>query len=271
MLTSHPDVVIPPECGFIIWLYPKYDSWSECDTDSRSRVNHFIGDLLECRKFDTWRLSAQEIRNGIALHGPADFASLCEAVYLCYGNTKNWTGKLWGDKNNFYVGHLPTLHDIYPSARFVHIVRDLRDVACSYRAVMGLNVESPYRPQLPIGLTEIATTWSDNLRKVGDALQFLPASASLTLRYEDLIQEPSRCLQALCDWLGIEYSERMLRYHQLNREQELEPPETRGWKEKTLLPLDVDNIGKFRRQLDESDIALLEDVGQRGLRKFGYL
>ena len=39
--------------------------------------------------------------------------------------------RLVGDKTPAYVRSIPTLHDLWPEAKFVHIVRDGRDVALS--------------------------------------------------------------------------------------------------------------------------------------------
>src|SRR5262249_61635442 len=55
-----------------------------------------------------------------------DFAS---RVFTLYGRSR---GKpLVGDKPPAYARHLGTLHALWPGARFVHLIRDGRDVCLS--------------------------------------------------------------------------------------------------------------------------------------------
>ena len=50
------------------------------------------------------------------------------------------TDKVWGDKSPSYTRHLGLLQDHFPSARFVHIVRDVRDYCLSNNRAWGKNM-----------------------------------------------------------------------------------------------------------------------------------
>jgi Sulfotransferase family len=86
------------------------------------------------------------------------------AVYATYAASQGKTGSRWGDKNNFYRHHLAELATLFPSAGFVHIVRDGRDVAASYRALSTLSAGSKYAPRLPTAIAEIAADWISGVR-----------------------------------------------------------------------------------------------------------
>ena len=58
MLNNHPFISVPPECGFVVWLYEKYKNEKFVN---KKLINNFIIDLLGCKKFETWGLSKSEI------------------------------------------------------------------------------------------------------------------------------------------------------------------------------------------------------------------
>ena len=55
------------------------------------------------------------------------------AVFEAYAAERG--KRRWGDKTPLYMQHLPLLERLFPSARFVHLIRDGRDAALSYLAV----------------------------------------------------------------------------------------------------------------------------------------
>ena len=56
ILTSHSEILIPPECGFMIWLQEKYKGWCLADVKKPGKIEEFVNDLFECKKFETWKL-----------------------------------------------------------------------------------------------------------------------------------------------------------------------------------------------------------------------
>ncbi|MGB0563988.1 MAG: sulfotransferase family protein [Spirulinaceae cyanobacterium] len=97
--------------------------------------------------------------------------------------------------------HFDRLLYIWPQARFIHIVRDPRDVAQDAIALgWSGNVWTGVEQWL---LAEYL--WE------GFALQ-LPSDRQLTLRYEDLMTDHPSVLSQLCAFVGVEYDSAMLDY-----------------------------------------------------------
>lgn len=90
---------------------------------------------------------------------------------------------------------------IWPRARYIHIVRDGRDVVRSGIA-MG------WAGNMWIG----ADLWLDAERLWDDTCESIPASERFELRFEALIAEPRETLTALCEFIGVSFDERMLSY-----------------------------------------------------------
>lgn len=262
MLTSHANILVPPECGFIQWLAADYKDWSNELADS------FIIDLLRTKKFETWGLTASDLQRQFRQDKPRSYAQACQSVILAYASHQNKCLKAWGDKNNYYVDHLRVIINLFPEARYIHIVRDGRDVLCSYRSTMAIDSRSPYKPKLPLNSHDVAVQWSNNVRK---AMELLPKSSTTTIRYEDLVRRPKTELGKVCHSLKLKFEEEMLDFHRINKTHELEPQSTLDWKRKTLTPIDSESVGRYGSELEPSEREIFEQVAARELRAFGYI
>ena len=271
ILTSHSCILIPPECGFIIWLYEKYNNWQMQDTNNTNRVHSFLDDLLACKKFDTWLLKRAIIETQIHNNQPQNYAELCKVVSYSFGLVTGKNLIIWGDKNNFYIHHLNKLRSLYKDAKFLHLVRDGRDVACSYREVMANQSNSPYAPKLGTNIADIALEWSNNVMKVDSFISTLSSESAITIRYEDLVLMPTPVIMKISDWLGVPFETDMLNFHQQNKMKKLEPDLTIDWKKRTLQPISDATVKRYTSLLskEEQDSFLVIAISE--LQRFLYI
>ncbi|MEM8642602.1 MAG: sulfotransferase [Cyanobacteria bacterium P01_G01_bin.54] len=118
--------------------------------------------------------------------------------------------------------HFDRLLYIWPNARFIHLVRDPRDVAQEAIALgWSGNVWTGVEQWL---LAEYL--WE------GFALQ-LPGDRQLTLRYEDLMQDHLGVLVQLCAFVGVDYDPAMLSYTDYTDYALPDPQQSHRW-QKTL-------------------------------------
>jgi hypothetical protein len=270
MLTNHSKIVVPPECGFIVWLYERYREWSPEDAADPVYRSQYLDDLASCKKFDTWSLNKSHLEIVLAQQLPADYAALSATIYMAFAEQQGKRAMVWGDKNNFYTNYLPTLEAIYPEARFIHIVRDGRDVACSYREVMQSGSTSPYAPNLATDVNEIAIEWSANVLRVDKFLSDIAASRRLLIRYEDMVSDTKNVVEGLCRWLEVPVEDAMLAPHVLNKKMHLEPELTLDWKMRTLEPISADSVGRYRELLPAREQEAFADLAGAALKKYGY-
>jgi hypothetical protein len=269
MVTSHPAIVVPPECGFAIWWRQKYSDWSTTSALDR-RADEFVRDLLSSKKIETWNLAPKSVLNEIRHAKPANYAGLVSLIYSVYAREHKPEFTRWGDKNNFHVHHVNDLLALFPDAQFLHIVRDGRDVACSYRGLGRKEMQSAYAPRLATDIAAIATEWTNNVERVRAAFASMPKRHGMELRYEDLVTDSEATLRKLCAFLGEEYHPQMLEYHILNQRDALEPKEFLQWKNKTLEAPDKSALGKFREELVPGEIAAFEKIAAGTLKSFHY-
>lgn len=190
ILNAHPSVTVPPESRFVTEL------WSGT---SEVEVVGFLSALGRHRQFKSWNLSIDAVRAQIQGDDVA-YAVAIAAVYTAYA--KRVGKERWGDKTPRYVEHIPFLSDLFPDARFVHLVRDGRDVALSYAKV-------PFGPKT---VAKAAALWARRVRTGVSEGRPLGGSRYREFRYEDLVEEPEGTTRSLCEFLGIDFVPNMMEY-----------------------------------------------------------
>lgn len=251
LLNAHSNIVSPPEGGFLQWLAKEYQ---HADFSVQNTVEGFVDALLQTKKFETWGLTKAQIMAGLNKHGRTNYEAAVKSVYRTYGDKYDQgASQHIVDKNNYFIHHMDEIHGIVPTAKYIHLVRDPRDVACSYLAVNKLETSSPYKPKLPAELQAIGEEWSRNNASIRT---FLSDKPHFTVVYEELLESPAEVLQGLCAFLDIPFEEGMLDFHKKNDE----PGATMDWKKQTSNPLNPKNKGKYLQILspEEQGIILAE-------------
>lgn len=270
MLDNHPLVTSPPECGFAHWWLNKYEFWIP-QGKKYSEIDSFLEDILSSKKIDTWNLDRARLRQELMAIPRKQYSDLVDSVYLAYARKSMKAPTIIVDKNNYYIYHLKDLPRIWPDALYLHIVRDGRDVACSYLEVNTLQTDSPYKPDLPTSLEMIAREWHQNNQNILSFLAMQGSDRSLTIRYEDLIINTADILSRICSFLKIDYSESMLNYHRVQSRHSKEPKETLDWKKKTLEKPDATRISRYKTELERDQIEMFDRIAFQTLKRFNYV
>lgn len=105
--------------------------------------------------------------------------------------------RFWGDKNPHYahphnLGCLETVVELYPEARFLHILRDGRDVVTSGLRGVWTEFESVHR------------MWTTHLDIGCSFGRALPSGRYLEIRYEELIRDDLAMARRIFDFLGLD-------------------------------------------------------------------
>lgn len=266
MLDSNPKLVVPPECGLIEWLYASYRNW-----EYPVHLDAFLEDLYNARKFETWNVSQELLKAEILRIKPQTYQNLCQLIYFTYAKTINKTPDVWGDKNNYFIHRLNKINGIYPNAKYIHLVRDGRDVSVSYREVHTSQYKSKYKPNLPYSIQEIASEWQKNLSNIDLFFKSLPSDRHITIGYEELLKNNDKTLLHISNFLEVPYDKKMRNYHERNKNLLIEPKETLEWKSKTVQEIDTSRIGRYKEHLLEQEINQFNLIAYQQLIKFGYL
>jgi hypothetical protein len=264
MLDSHPRITIPPESHFFLWLEKKYGIWN------KEHLDDYLEDLFQSTKFETWLIEKDEIRLFLKSQKIEDYSQLNSLIYYFYSLKNKKEISFWGDKNSLWVEKLNEIKKYYPKAFYIHIIRDGRDVACSYKQLNSKNINSQYAPKLANQIEEIAVNWQENVECIADLFNSLDSKKTIQIKYEDLVRTPRATLQKVLNLMELDVTENQIQYY-LKDKKDIEPEEFFGWKEKLTQPPDVTNIGKYEKELTKSEIDTFNRLANKNLTKYGYL
>lgn len=267
---SNENIIVPPESGFLEWWYKKYSNWEKSWVHSEYLAK-FIIDLASSKKFETWDFDSVFFESLVKKIEPSDYSELISLVYYSYAQQQNKNICLWGDKNNYFINKTDIISKIYPNAKYIHLIRDGRDVAVSYKNIQKLNSKSQYKPVLPASILEIANEWVENINKVNVFLESIKRSNQLVIRYEDLVMKTEEISQKISEFLDVPYDSKMLLYYEKNNKNNSEPKATLDWKKKTLEKPDESNIGKYKKELSLDECTLFEKVALKTLKNYTYV
>jgi hypothetical protein len=192
MLDAHPDMAIPPETGFIPQLY-RLRRWP---IGLRKHLSTMVTRAPSWADFD---LAPEAFRQALHNLAPFTLSEGIRAFYRLYA--QRFEKHRWGDKTPTYGLHLRTLQRLLPEARFIHLIRDGRDVALSMRGLW-------FAPGTTIDA--LATDWCrriTTIRRLGRRCYHY-----FEVRYETLVREPVETLAEICRFVELPYSPQMHGY-----------------------------------------------------------
>ncbi|MFN2388437.1 MAG: sulfotransferase [Actinomycetota bacterium] len=246
MLNAHPEVAVPPESRFAVELW---DGRDEVD------AGRFVERLAGHSMFHHWDLPGEVVREELGGEGPCSYRAAVSAAYEAYARVHGKTR--WGDKTPRYVEHIPFLARLFPDARFVHLVRDGRNVALSYADV-------PFGPKT---VGKAADLWARRVSAGMRAGRALEAGRYLELCYEDLVEDPEGEAKDLCDFLDLPFDPDMLDYTERARDAVL-PRAARFNPHVTERP--TARTRSWQDDLEPIDAEMFEAIAGGVLSELGY-
>lgn len=160
---------------------------------------------------------------------PRGAATLVEFNEALYGVLAAAAGpSVIGDKTPCYCLHMPLLQGLWPEAKFIHVIRDGRDVALSMSRHPGfqrmaslasvswgpLALDRGYALESKLGrepsLEDYIGLWAARLRPALADVKRLRRGSYLEIRYENLIRNPRAETSRLARFLDVSWPEEWL-------------------------------------------------------------
>lgn len=201
MIDAHPLFAIPAETHFLPACAALHDSLSAragacAEPEARQR---FIALLTSFPTWPDFELSSEELKEAVDALPRFSVPDGVRAFFFAYARR---AGKpRWGDKTPPYTSSMREIGRMLPEARFIHIIRDGRDVAVSLRPLW-------FAPSRDV--RALATHWHDRIVEARTIARDL--NHYLEVRYEELVASPETSLRTICAFLEIEYAASMSRY-----------------------------------------------------------
>ncbi|MCP5096452.1 MAG: sulfotransferase [Chloroflexi bacterium] len=250
MLGTHSQCICTPESHFKIELLrPLINKPDAIDiTAVANRLNKHW-------RFQIWDLPI-ESDNVLSEADGAGFSDLLNWVTSQYAqHEKKSSATTWVDHTPENISYASSLLQIFPNAKFIHIVRDGRAVATSIRPL-------DWGPNTIIK----ASRWWMRMVSFGLAAESeLTNDRIIRVRYEDLVLNPEGTLRQLCDFLGFEYEPTM------PEATGFRPPQYTTQQHKLVgKSAKTTSVSRWKETLTPREIEIFENQTRNFLTHLGY-
>lgn len=256
MFDAHPNVVIPPEWPMLLLLHKQFKYVKVWDA---YQLQKFYDALFQQLRIKYWDIRSWPEIDLSALHsrimlceGVRSMETLLKVVYLSYNSFfEKDQIFIFGDKNPAISTHTALLAKMFPSAKFIHLVRDYRD---NISSLLNVDFEMPNIPLL-------AYRWSYLYKNIEKVVTHFP-DRFFTLRYEDFVANPKEQFITLCNFLQIPENEEIVNFYQRKSEIENSYPEhvIKQYFSSLMHPVDSSKVGVYKVKLTPKQIFTADMV-----------
>ncbi|MCL6266668.1 sulfotransferase family protein [Flagellimonas myxillae] len=253
ILGSCENCVATPESDFLSEAYFKI-SKSNSEKLSREELVQFLD---ENYRFKQWDINPQNLPGLPEATTASNFNGTIEHLVEQYAaeHSKQYNGQI------IRIDHTPSsikFFDVwskqFPEAVFVYIVRDPRAVFASVKNLdWGANTA--------LRLSEL---WIEYVALYYALKQQFPNKIML-VKYEDVVSNPSLVVKDVCAFAGLKYDEKIL-----NGDGFTLPKYTASQHKLVGKSLTKERINKWKNQISEKDISIIEGKCHLIMDSFGY-
>lgn len=251
MLNEHPNIVAPPESKFVMLLSSRFGhkkKWTKQDINIA--VEALYSEFFFAK---VWKPDKERLTSCLLSYiDKMDYSLFCKIVYYQMKGDKENVMYI-SDKNPIYSLFIDPLLEIFPDAKFIHIIRDPRDTVLSNMTTFGLS-----------NTTFIAQQWFMDNYFIEEHKLKVPGRY-FTVFYEKMVEDTEKVLAELCDFLKIPYSASM---NTVKADTAMKAYE--DYKElfdnahKNILnPVSSTSVGKWKKEMKEKDIIMTETIAGR--------
>ena len=267
MLDAHPELTIPPETHFIPEVIRRANH-----ENTRRRL---IRSITRHPRWGDFGLDEGEFRARAKQVRPLTASGAIRCFYELYADKQ---GKpRWGDKTPRYMRAMPRIARALPEARFIHLIRDGRDVALSQRERV-IDGET-------VTMAAMAERWQRRIVAAREGAADIKPDAYLEVRYEDLVTDTEGTLRRICEFAGLGFDPAMLDYHRRAGERLAEMNRDLDNAENGIVrtatnrlaahalttePPTTDRCERWRNEMTAAEVAEFESVAGDLLAGLGY-
>lgn len=259
ILNAHSGLAVPHPPHVLHFFSPLEASYG--DLQRPAGLRRLVDDVLDLLRVHIypWEMSIEPQRIIQRIHDASLPRSLVGVFFSLYDEYLRQSGKRrWGCKSTFVIHHVERVLAACPTAKFILLVRDPRDVAVSSKR----SIFSPFHPYFT------AELWREQQLTGHKWLESSHADRFHLLRYEELIEQPEAAVREVCRFLGEGYEANMLEYYKTDSAQKSRSLST-SW-QNVGQPIQGANRNKYRQGLSKYEIRLVEDMTGDLMTRFGY-
>jgi hypothetical protein len=256
MFDSNSQVAIPYETHFAARMGHHRARYERTTGFDRTR---FLDDLVASEVVKSWDLTREIVADALEASRPANLPDALRDVYSIYARRNG--KERYGEKCPGYVMHIPVLAELFPEARFVHLIRDGRDVTLSYK-------QAGWGPK---DVAESAYYWKRFVERGRSTGRALGDGRYREVHYEELVADPERIVKELCDFLDVTFEDEMLQYYE-RADAVLDKVRGGTWAtgHKNIFKPPTKGLRDWRTQMSRQDVEVFEALAGDLLADLGY-
>ena len=257
IVDAHPEIAITTEMH---WITRQFKSRNALVTPE------LVSELTGHKRFTQFEIPREEFEGLLGSGEAVPYPTFLRRVFGLYGKIKN--KPLVGNKTPAYIRRMLDLHALWPEAKFVHIIRDGRDVCLS---VLNWNkaerTAGRYASWEEDPVSTTALWWERKVRKAREDGAALGSGLYHETLYEDLVDDPERECKRLCEFLSVPYDDAMIRFAEGKTRTDL--PNPRKTPKKAWLPI-TSGMRDWRAEMPAKDVERFEAAAGNLLEELGY-
>ena len=183
-------------------------------------------------------------------------SQLINQLYIYHAKALDKNCVRWGDKTPLNINYMELILQVFPKAKFIHMVRDGVDVVYSWSK----------HPLYENDLIQPAKRWCSAITSAKKFKQKY-RNRILEIRYEDLVRTPDDVLAKVSSFLDIPFNLERLKVQNAKIPQDIAKHDHY---KNVLKPITDDHVGKGRRNLNSNDKVKLEQIMNPYLKELGY-
>ena len=247
ILNNHPNIVIPRETGFF-YLTEIYQKKSKIASFSKEEIELFWNWYSKERRFTYLNLNKNEVRNNIdKTNNSKNFINVLDGVMNTCLEVNNKVR--WGEKTPGHEMYLEKIFESYPKAKIIFMIRDPRAVYFSLKNV-------PWNNQF---ISVFIKRWNRSVKKFKE---YRSDDRVLMVNYEELVNNVNYKILEICNFIGEEYNNDMLK----NRLSNFETFGKNSWSFKnefaTSRKVDNSSIEKWKNNLNSFEVSVIENYAE---------
>ena len=259
VLSSHPAVTITPECSFFYPLMTSPHLWGR--TLQKKEIADIIGYIRKDEKLNNWyNFDIEQIIKKIECTRSLTVQKLLDLVFYEYAIAIDSGTTYLGNKKGIYAaGGGPYIKALFPDSLFIFIIRDPRDVVRSTKKAWGRTYK------------DAAVLFNAHLHHIDVMCRKFPNNC-LVIKYEDIITEPKKTSMDICDFLKVEFDDKMLQFYKGNEKGQRLVQTKLAKHTNTFSTFNRDLIGQWRikKDLTSEEIHGIENICRAHMLKYGY-
>jgi Sulfotransferase family len=250
LLASHPNLAMTRRTNLWTHFYNQYG-----DLGDPANLDRCIDVMMRYKRIVKLEPDEALLRRDF-LRGPPTYGRLFAALEQQYAERHGRSR--WGDKSLNTERYADPIFAAYPGARILHMIRDPRDRYAS----------SQTRWQVRRGGAGAGTAeWLSSVRLAERNARRYPDNYRI-VRYESLAGDPEPTMRGICAFIGEQYTPGILAMEGAQDFRDQGSNSSYGARAAGVIS--TDSIGRYRDVLSPRQIAFMQMVAGRAIRRMGY-